>query len=200
MTGWTKFYDEAFGETGIHAYLRTLDYSVDGIAARLAAFDLFARRCRLDASAYMFEEAFVPPRNATTRVYSEQDVANGMAQAATMLSIIVARMVAATGPNLPQRFQGANTARGHATDHWSIPAIVGSARAAERFPGFALFYPSGPCRAMGQKSTLLCDSPLCRDGIAVIKFTKLRKMPRHCFTFCCFRQFQHDPRQLLRAS
>ena len=28
---------------------------------------------------------------------------------------------------------------------------------------------------------MLCDSPLCRDGIVVIKFTKSRKLPRHCF-------------------
>ena len=30
-------------------------------------------------------------------------------------------------------------------------------------------------------------SPLCRDGIAVIKFTKSRKMPRHCLMFDGFR-------------
>ena len=28
---------------------------------------------------------------------------------------------------------------------------------------------------------MLYDSPLCRDGIVVIKFTKSRKLPRHCF-------------------
>ena len=34
----------------------------------------------------------------------------------------------------------------------------------------------------GIMSTLLCDSPPspCRDGMAVIKFTKSRKLPRHC--------------------
>ena len=38
---------------------------------------------------------------------------------------------------------------------------------------------------MGKKSTLLCDSPLCRGGIVVIKFTKPRKLPRHCLVFYC---------------
>ena len=33
----------------------------------------------------------------------------------------------------------------------------------------------------GKKPTLLYDSPLCRDGIVVIKFTKSRKLPRHWF-------------------
>ena len=28
---------------------------------------------------------------------------------------------------------------------------------------------------------MLCDSPLCRDGIVVIKFTKSRKLSRHRF-------------------
>ena len=28
---------------------------------------------------------------------------------------------------------------------------------------------------------MLCDSPLCRDGIVVISFTKSRKTPRHFY-------------------
>ena len=49
---------------------------------------------------------------------------------------------------------------------------------------YALFtFPPPPFCAMGGKSTLLCDSPLCRDGIVVIKFTKSRKMPRHRLIF-----------------
>ena len=35
----------------------------------------------------------------------------------------------------------------------------------------------------GEKSTLLCDSPLCRGGIVVIKFTKSRKLPRIVFIY-----------------
>ena len=35
--------------------------------------------------------------------------------------------------------------------------------------------------AMGKKSILCAWSPLCRDGIVVIKFTKSRKLPRHLF-------------------
>ena len=33
----------------------------------------------------------------------------------------------------------------------------------------------------GKKSTLCAWSPLCRDGIVVIKFTKSRKLPCHRF-------------------
>ena len=34
---------------------------------------------------------------------------------------------------------------------------------------------------------MLCDSPLCRDGIVVIKFTTSRKLPRHRVVLCCTR-------------
>ena len=40
---------------------------------------------------------------------------------------------------------------------------------------------AAPYHALGKKSTLLCDSPLCRDGVVAVKFTKSRKMPRHVF-------------------
>ena len=46
-----------------------------------------------------------------------------------------------------------------------------------------------PFLCNGEKSTLLCDSPLCRDGIVVIKFTKSRKLPRHRFYIGCFLDF-----------
>ena len=47
--------------------------------------------------------------------------------------------------------------------------------------------PQGPLQHLplfgqcGKKSTLLCDSPLCRDGIVVIKFAKSRKLPAPWF-------------------
>ena len=53
---------------------------------------------------------------------------------------------------------------------------------AESWP-YALFTFLPLFAQWGKKSTLLCDSPLCRDGIVVIKFTQPRKLPRHCFYF-----------------
>ena len=52
---------------------------------------------------------------------------------------------------------------------------------APNYPAYALFYPSAPFCAMGKKSTLLYDSPLCRHGIVAVKFTKPRQIPRPFF-------------------
>ena len=41
---------------------------------------------------------------------------------------------------------------------------------------------ASPLLCNGVNPSILCVwSPLCRDGIAVVKFTQSRKMPRHCF-------------------
>ena len=55
--------------------------------------------------------------------------------------------------------------------------------------------PPRPLPRNGGKSTLLCDSPLCRDGVAVIKLTKSRKGIKPPFLMLYCRTLgHHHPR------
>ena len=122
--GFPKFFDESVGETGIHAHLRALDYTQDGVHARLQAYDLFARRCGFDSMAAMFEKNFAKGAAAKCKIYTKGDIEEGTDVAMTFLSMMFARMVAATGDDLPKCFPGSRTK--FATDMWTLPALSGT--------------------------------------------------------------------------
>ena len=122
--GFPKFFDEPVGETGIHACLRSLDCTQDGVHARLQAHALFARQCGFDSIANMFEKNFTKGPGAKCKIHSTDEIETGTNVAMTFLSMMFAQMVAATGDDLPKCFPGSRT--NFATDMWTFPALSGN--------------------------------------------------------------------------
>ena len=135
--------DEAWGETGLHARSRVVDFGEGSVCARLATFDVVGRRCGLDPATNVFAEGCVPKRGAKCEVTTEQKVDAGAAHAETFPSLTVGRIVAAGEADVPVCTPGAPKKHvGHATDPWTVPTVAqGPDGRTKQFEGHAVGAP-----------------------------------------------------------
>jgi hypothetical protein len=172
-----EFYDEMWGETGIHSVMRCCDFHADGAFARDQALGIFARRNGLDPLTLAMQNAYQRETKTKLKKLTERNIVEGKEVAIAFLNSIVQELLQAGKPGgcrLPQRFpKGVST--NFTYDLYECEALTGRGtplRPALRLKGYLV----------GAPGFALNPDDLGRDGSDPIHATA---MPNRCMQPGC---------------
>lgn len=139
-----SFFNEDFGESGIHSFMRTLLLHQPENKKRREAFIRFAIRQRFYEHQKELDDFHNPLTDTPGKVKKlrDYDISQGRLVAAHFLNSMLNRCLKADEKDFPKRITDGNK-HGHVTDHWTMPTITPTEKGKEplTFAGYAVGAP-----------------------------------------------------------